>query len=255
MEEKAKELIVLLLQYIRANFFFFYLGSLGFPALQMSEEFDWCQCFLSCRGAFSVVRRCMKISTGQEYAAKIINTKKLSARGEYTLAAATLGPYLCSRRFLFAFFCCWMYVSMCLAASPSKTTSSSLSDCAAGFSQASSIFRLVMSVVAGGARVSDAHHIWLFYSCSFEFHFSFQAFTFFRLCVVYVKEASGLLSVTHSLSDISFGFWCLMSCTWFTAGFCFFFFFCGNLRKKLLGCFLFPAPFSFYSILVCVIER
>uniref|UniRef100_A0A3B1J5Q1 calcium/calmodulin-dependent protein kinase n=1 Tax=Astyanax mexicanus TaxID=7994 RepID=A0A3B1J5Q1_ASTMX len=35
------------------------------------------------KGAFSVVRRCMKISTGQEYAAKIINTKKLSARGEH----------------------------------------------------------------------------------------------------------------------------------------------------------------------------
>lgn len=35
------------------------------------------------RGAFSVVRRCMKIPTGQEYAAKIINTKKLSARGGY----------------------------------------------------------------------------------------------------------------------------------------------------------------------------
>ncbi|KAM7113048.1 calcium/calmodulin-dependent protein kinase type II subunit delta isoform X6 [Ciconia boyciana] len=32
------------------------------------------------KGAFSVVRRCMKITTGQEYAAKIINTKKLSAR-------------------------------------------------------------------------------------------------------------------------------------------------------------------------------
>uniref|UniRef100_A0A8C9PFL7 calcium/calmodulin-dependent protein kinase n=1 Tax=Spermophilus dauricus TaxID=99837 RepID=A0A8C9PFL7_SPEDA len=32
------------------------------------------------KGAFSVVRRCMKIPTGQEYAAKIINTKKLSAR-------------------------------------------------------------------------------------------------------------------------------------------------------------------------------
>ncbi|ETE63609.1 Calcium/calmodulin-dependent protein kinase type II delta chain, partial [Ophiophagus hannah] len=32
-------------------------------------------------GAFSVVRRCLKITTGQEYAAKIINTKKLSARG------------------------------------------------------------------------------------------------------------------------------------------------------------------------------
>lgn len=37
------------------------------------------------RGAFSVVRRCMKISSGQEYAAKIINTKKLSARGELTV--------------------------------------------------------------------------------------------------------------------------------------------------------------------------
>uniref|UniRef100_A0A8C4ZZ18 calcium/calmodulin-dependent protein kinase n=1 Tax=Gadus morhua TaxID=8049 RepID=A0A8C4ZZ18_GADMO len=33
-------------------------------------------------GAFSVVRRCVKLCTGQEYAAKIINTKKLSARGE-----------------------------------------------------------------------------------------------------------------------------------------------------------------------------
>uniref|UniRef100_A0A3B4TED0 calcium/calmodulin-dependent protein kinase n=1 Tax=Seriola dumerili TaxID=41447 RepID=A0A3B4TED0_SERDU len=38
------------------------------------------------KGAFSVVRRCMKISTGQEYAAKIINTKKLSARGEYMIS-------------------------------------------------------------------------------------------------------------------------------------------------------------------------
>uniref|UniRef100_A0A8C6SGT3 calcium/calmodulin-dependent protein kinase n=1 Tax=Neogobius melanostomus TaxID=47308 RepID=A0A8C6SGT3_9GOBI len=39
----------------------------------------------SITGAFSVVRRCMKISTGQEYAAKIINTKKLSARDHQKL--------------------------------------------------------------------------------------------------------------------------------------------------------------------------
>lgn len=32
----------------------------------------------------------MKISTGQEYAAKIINTKKLSARGEYTSGEGAL---------------------------------------------------------------------------------------------------------------------------------------------------------------------
>jgi hypothetical protein len=37
--------------------------------------------FLS-RGAFSVVRRCVQKSTGLEFAAKIINTKKLSARGK-----------------------------------------------------------------------------------------------------------------------------------------------------------------------------
>lgn len=38
--------------------------------------------FVFHRGAFSVVRRCVKLCTGQEYAAKIINTKKLSARGK-----------------------------------------------------------------------------------------------------------------------------------------------------------------------------
>ncbi|XP_075890002.1 calcium/calmodulin-dependent protein kinase type II delta 1 chain isoform X2 [Nelusetta ayraudi] len=37
------------------------------------------------KGAFSIVRRCMKISSGQEYAAKIINTKKLSARDHQKL--------------------------------------------------------------------------------------------------------------------------------------------------------------------------
>jgi len=48
----------------------------------MSLFIFYCMYVLTSRGAFSVVRRCMKISSGQEYAAKIINTKKLSARGE-----------------------------------------------------------------------------------------------------------------------------------------------------------------------------
>ncbi|XP_068577094.1 calcium/calmodulin-dependent protein kinase (CaM kinase) II beta 1 isoform X21 [Cebidichthys violaceus] len=37
------------------------------------------------KGAFSVVRRCVKLCTGQENAAKIINTKKLSARDHQKL--------------------------------------------------------------------------------------------------------------------------------------------------------------------------
>lgn len=51
------------------------------------------------RGAFSVVRRCVKVLAGQEYAAKIINTKKLSARGRWQSHAlppsgALLSPLL-----------------------------------------------------------------------------------------------------------------------------------------------------------------
>lgn len=49
------------------------------------------------RGAFSVVRRCVKILSGQEYAAKIINTKKLSARG---------GRISIKRHTLYSLCCC-----------------------------------------------------------------------------------------------------------------------------------------------------
>ncbi|XP_064640907.1 calcium/calmodulin-dependent protein kinase type II delta chain-like isoform X24 [Lineus longissimus] len=37
------------------------------------------------KGAFSIVKRCIKIANGQEYAAKIINTRKLSARDHQKL--------------------------------------------------------------------------------------------------------------------------------------------------------------------------
>lgn len=44
-----------------------------------------------------MVRRCVKKSSGQEYAAKIINTKKLSARGmvtPHTLTQMLICAYL-----------------------------------------------------------------------------------------------------------------------------------------------------------------
>lgn len=51
--------------------------------------------FFCSRGAFSVVRRCVKQSTGQEYAAKIMNTKKLSARGKWSLALQSSHNNVC----------------------------------------------------------------------------------------------------------------------------------------------------------------
>ena len=59
------------------------------------------------KGAFSVVKRCVQRHTGLEFAAKIINTKKLSARGndimrtfniEIILSGITWSPRHSARR-------------------------------------------------------------------------------------------------------------------------------------------------------------
>lgn len=42
-----------------------------------------------------MVRRCVKVLSGQEYAAKIINTKKLSARGEKMVVEVLQVKFVC----------------------------------------------------------------------------------------------------------------------------------------------------------------
>lgn len=63
---------------------------LHFPLLQ----FYYSLLFSSRRGAFSIVKRCVQKSTGLEFAAKIINTKKLTSRGESLFAHAFLNDFL-----------------------------------------------------------------------------------------------------------------------------------------------------------------
>lgn len=46
-----------------------------------------CLSLLFSRGAFSIVKRCVQKTSGLEFAAKIINTRKLSARGKSVVVA------------------------------------------------------------------------------------------------------------------------------------------------------------------------
>ena len=41
--------------------------------------------YVFCRGAFSIVKRCVQKESGKQFAAKIINKKRLTARGELAL--------------------------------------------------------------------------------------------------------------------------------------------------------------------------
>ena len=50
--------------------------------VDVSVHFEFCAAFFVRRGAFSIVRRCVHKETRVEYAAKIINTRKLSSRGK-----------------------------------------------------------------------------------------------------------------------------------------------------------------------------
>ena len=55
--------------------------------------------FFLCRGAFSIVKRCIHKETRKEFAAKIFNTKKLSARGRWTFFCCLLFFYIISCQF------------------------------------------------------------------------------------------------------------------------------------------------------------
>lgn len=75
---------------------FVWLHGLGQLLLMQPSGFPCLHPLCLPRGAFSVVRRCVKVLAGQEYAAKIINTKKLSARGKWwihTLPTLWGSPY------------------------------------------------------------------------------------------------------------------------------------------------------------------
>ena len=77
------------------------------------------------RGAFSVVRRCVQKSTGLEFAAKIINTKKLSARGKPIWCEILFEKKVSVHLFLFAATVTIfeMYIASTMSIAASKNSS------------------------------------------------------------------------------------------------------------------------------------
>ncbi|KAK9395393.1 RNA-binding protein 14-like [Crotalus adamanteus] len=70
------------------------------------------------KGAFSVVQRCVKKTSSQEFAAKIINTKKLSERGEIAFVSGDEGLLPEGGRVSFAGAILWVRIVWLLSFSP-----------------------------------------------------------------------------------------------------------------------------------------
>ncbi|KAJ8778717.1 hypothetical protein J1605_013394 [Eschrichtius robustus] len=85
------------------------------PSVQLAHEDAQAGGLAGAGGAFSVVRRCVKLCTGHEYAAKIINTKKLSARDlEGSLPAALCTPHAPRAPLELSCAPCWVMMALSL---------------------------------------------------------------------------------------------------------------------------------------------
>ena len=60
---------------------------------------------LLCRGAFSIVRKVRHVTSGVDYAAKIINTKRLSARGEVVFNNSKVLHYFPHSMYIYIYMC------------------------------------------------------------------------------------------------------------------------------------------------------